>query len=553
MKTIRVKKEIKKEIDYSYLEEFYTKINIDGIDFNTNLDNLKDVGNGALLLKEMIDNKKHICIVSDYDADGITSAVTLTKGIKNILKNKNTSTIVNKRKDSNGFNKKLIRRIIDLHEDSPIDLIITSDHGSNDNDAFLLLKEKCNNVKIILTDHHTISKYPECVEVFINPMREDSMYPKSISGCATAFLLLVKTFELKKLNHKALYELVPYAGISTVTDCMDMNLPYNQFLVEMALRIMNSERYVYWHIFKIKLGIGILYTIKDFGFTLGPLFNCGNVVNEEEHIFKMLMENDVDKLATHISVGIQLNKKRKDLTKKYVDILKETMEPKNTICELVDVKEDVIINGKIASAIGTTYNLPTIIFGPSKTDVYNGSGRGIVSNFNILDVIHKINKHDNSIINTYGGHYGALGCSVYKNKFNDFKTLFDVYSKESMPTDSNVIDCDMYVMYKYIDIKLYEEQEKYGPYGQYKPAPTYMTIMTIERVHSFGPIAKFVLSHNGVKIDAIYFFNDTSVTKDNLDSFKGKLCFIAFNLELARYRGSYSLNLLIKRVEEVKK
>ena len=67
------------------------------------------------------------------------------------------------------------------------------------------------------------------MKFFINPMREDSRYPKSISGCATAFLLLVKTFELKKLNHKALYELVPYAGISTVTDCMDMNLPYNQF------------------------------------------------------------------------------------------------------------------------------------------------------------------------------------------------------------------------------------------------------------------------------------------------------------------------------------
>ena len=34
----------------------------------------------------MIDNKKHICIVSDYDADGITSAVTLTKGIKKYTK-----------------------------------------------------------------------------------------------------------------------------------------------------------------------------------------------------------------------------------------------------------------------------------------------------------------------------------------------------------------------------------------------------------------------------------------------------------------------------------
>ena len=98
METIRVKKELKKEINYGYLEEYYTKVDIDNYDFDTDLDKLKDVELGAKLLKDMIDSKKHICVVSDYDADGVTSAVVLTKGIKNILKNKNTSTIVNKRR-----------------------------------------------------------------------------------------------------------------------------------------------------------------------------------------------------------------------------------------------------------------------------------------------------------------------------------------------------------------------------------------------------------------------------------------------------------------------
>lgn len=111
----------------------------------------------------------------------------------------------------------------------------------------------------------------------------------------------------------------------------------------------------------------------------------------------------------------------------------------------------------------------------------------------------------------------------------------------------------MYVLHKFIDIDLYEQQQKFGMYGHGRPAPTFMTIMTIERIHSFGPIAKLTLNQNGNKINAMYFFNDTSLTKSNLDSFKNKLCYIAFNLELSRYRGTHTLNVIIKRVEEVVK
>ena len=71
----------------------------------------------------------------------------------------------------------------------------------------------------------------------------------------------------------------------------------------------------------------------------------------------------------------------------------------------------------------------------------------------------------------------------------------------------------MYVPHKQINIKLFEEQEKYGPYGQYRQPPTYFTIMTVSRINTFGPIAKFQFVQANNKLDGIYFFNDVTVTK----------------------------------------
>ena len=188
---------------------------------------------------------------------GINSAIVLTKGLRNIFRYKNTTTIVNKRINGNGFNRKLVNKIIELHLDKKIDLIITADHGSNDFDAYATIKEKCTGVEILVTDHHTISKYPDNAEAFVNPMREDSTYPKSISGCCTAFLVLVQLAKSKNMKFDKLYEIIPYVAISTITDIMDMSIPYNRFIVELGLRIMNSERFIFWHILKLRLKLGI--------------------------------------------------------------------------------------------------------------------------------------------------------------------------------------------------------------------------------------------------------------------------------------------------------
>lgn len=551
---------IVKKIDYNFLEKKYGKPINTNLSYDYNLDNLKDIDKaGRLLVKHIEDNNK-IIIVSDMDCDGITSAVTLTKGLLEVfnVNPKNVFTIVNRRKHGNGFNKYLIEEVIRKVNEEKISLIITSDHGSNDNDAFLEIKKRTGNVEIILTDHHTIKKYPSCVEVFLNPMRDDSKYIKSISGCVVAFLLLVKAFKImfKTNNTSSLDILAPYAAISTITDCMEMSIDFNRYLVKIGLRVMNSNKYLFWNILKAKLNI-IKVNETDLGFKIGPLINCGNSLNNEQLIYKMLMATKPEHIDSLLDEGISLNNLRKTLTNKYAGVIKNRDLNDPTICEIIDVEEDAILNGKIASNVGSMFNKPTIIFSYDDIDkCYVGSGRGIVKKFNILKVINKIHEDDNEIFIKSGGHEGALGCSIREHKFIDFKKYFNLYSKEAMSSDDNdIIFPDAFIPSNNINMELYERQQQYSPFGIDYNEPIYLSRL---RFDSYFPIGTSIgklnfssINNSSSKFEGKYFFNDTYITRDNIKNFIGMNMYVAYTLKLEAFRGSYSLNLNIIRMEEI--
>ena len=188
---------ITKKIDYSFLEAKYGQPIESDFNYDYKIEDLKDADKAARLIKKHIDMDSYIAIVTDSDCDGINSAVVLTKGLVNILSvnPKKVITIVNRRKNGNGFNKELIEEIIKVDSKKKIGLLIAADHGSNDNDMFKILKEK-TNMELLITDHHTIKYYPTYADVFVNPLREDSTYDKSISGCCVAFMVIIKTYNL---------------------------------------------------------------------------------------------------------------------------------------------------------------------------------------------------------------------------------------------------------------------------------------------------------------------------------------------------------------------
>ncbi len=546
---------ITKKIDYSFLETKYGKPIESDFNYDYKLEELKDTDKAAKLIMKHIDMDSYIAVVTDSDCDGINSAVVLTKGLVDILSvnPKKVITIVNRRKNGNGFNKELIEEILKIDSRINIGLLIAADHGSNDNEMFKILKEK-TNMELLITDHHTIKYYPTYADVFVNPLREDSTYDKSISGCCVAFMVIIKTYSLmfKTNNYNGCNELLPYVAVSIVTDCMEISLPYNRFLINRGLRVMNSSKFPFWDLLKQKLGI-FKYTETDIGIKIGPLVNCGNCLNNEAIVYEMLMETDFNKLEDLINRVMELNNYRKALTIKYASRIIENFTNDTVVCEIIDIEEDALINGKVASNVGGTFNKPTVIFTEIENDVLVGSGRGIVKNLNILEIMHDINRIDSDIFLKYGGHEGAFGCNVNKPHFPKFKQLFNslVEDKYKNIKDSDFIYPDAFIPSNAINIDLYEQQQKYAPFGINYEAPIYLSRLRLERVIPIGPICKFVFSPITYKdrIEGIYFFNDTSVTKDNVKDFLNQNVYVAYRLKMNNFRGSYTLTLEVVRME----
>ncbi len=521
-----------------------------------NLESLKDVDVGAKILIKHIDNRSHIAVVSDYDADGLTSAVTLTKGLLEVFacdKNKVT-TIINKRKLGNGFNPVLTEDIIKLHKQKPIDLIITSDHGSVDNPSYLKFKE-AGIGQIIVTDHHTCEHgIPDQADAFINPQRDDSTYLKKVSGCAVAFLLILKTYKdmFKTDNFRQLYPLLPYVGISTITDVMSIKEPYNRYLVKLGLRELNSLKNKTWIPIKKILGISGLVTVKDIGFKIGPLINSGNAMDDEQLVFRMLIEANPNKtyeLAKEVNV---LNTLRKNITR---DLNKEALKQIDTKYGLTTIVDSSInVNGKVASAVGSQLNRPIVCFSEPEDnkEVYTGSGRGIVNNFHILNVVNKINSIDNSILLQYGGHKGALGCKIHKSKYNEFKTLFDKFCKEELEKmgSDDVINVDMVIPAYMINVDLYNKVMEYYPYGLDWEEPVFLSTLKIKSIIKIYNFVKIIFSRkNGNDISGIYFFNDrTTLTPDNISELRGKELPVAYTVRLNNFRNIYSVELEVVKI-----
>lgn len=213
---------INKDVYNSAIEKNFTDIqskiiatktdSIDGIDLITDsrlnhlpdLNLIEDIDNGSKLLHKHISNNNHIALVTDSDMDGITSAYVLYKGLIEIFdvpKSKIT-VIINKRTNGNGITEKLLATIMDSHERSKIDLILTADHASSNGISIGKLRDK--GIDVIVTDHHLVPETDNAfnANVFINPQKDKSDLYKRISGCAVAYFLLVNT----KTMYNDIYE-----------------------------------------------------------------------------------------------------------------------------------------------------------------------------------------------------------------------------------------------------------------------------------------------------------------------------------------------------------
>ena len=511
----------------SMLDKFYPSKKIDeqvdsfirskyAFNIFSNIEELKDIDKAVKLILNHLEKNSHICIVTDYDSDGVNSAASLHWILsQHIRDTSKLSVIINKRATGNGFSTSLISRVMELHNTMPIGLIITADHGSANNDAFAMFKRA--GIDTCVTDHHQIPRngYPDQATVFVNPQRDDSQYPKDISGCVVAILVGLRLWEiaghLRKdnigISFKDWRHVTLYAMISTITDVMSMSSPHNRWWVTTGLVEYQSGRHPAVSSINTKLSLtNVPINERTVGYIIGPYINAANRLGVENTAYNLLAADTLEEADKHASFLAETNITRKTKQKLIAEVvIEETSNYPYSHSVVAKIATDMTITGVIAGMVGGTYNKPCVCFNNSSGDTMVGSGRSIVDGVDLSKIIDDMKISHPDILVSGGGHKKAAGFNIRASKYDEFCKIFDSacaaqsteYAKHNIVSDTSGVDGfirDISIETPYIlDIA--------GPYGEHWPRPVIATILTFKRVLYFnGGMRVFFTTRHGIDI-----------------------------------------------------
>lgn len=472
---------------------------------------LKDMEKAIDLIIETMENGESIRIFGDYDQDGISSTMTLLDGLLYFYDDISYD-IPDRVIDGYGISDRMIDRAIEAN----VSLIITCDNGISAIDQVKRLKE--NGIKVIVTDHHQVSKkedgewveqilpQADCV---INPKRLDNTYPfDDLCGAGVAFKLIQALYQRLDGDMEYLYGLLEYVAMGTVCDVVSLTDENRIFVREGLKRINNTE----------KLAIKALveenswnrevsaYTL---GFIIGPCMNATGRLSTAKLAIDMLMEDDIEKIRTYAKKLVSLNNERKELTniglEKTLEIIKDKKYYNDDII-IVDVENiEESICGIIAGRIKEKFNKPTIIMTQSSQNgILKGSGRSIEA-YNIYKEVFEIK----DILESFGGHPMACGLSIKSEKVDDFRQKLNDKSKLKKDDFVNIINIDAQIPIDKLSLEFAESLQRLEPFGKDNPKAKFadknLFIKNINMIGKNNNTMKMILNKNGRDIEAIKF------------------------------------------------
>ena len=446
-----------------------------------------------------IKNQEKTMIYGDYDVDGITSITILTKFFKEQGLEVG-SYIPNRLDEGYGLNKDAIRSIAE----QGYKLIITVDCGISGTEevdyAYSL------GMEVIVTDHHEpLEILPKALAV-IDCKRKDSKYPfNSLAGVGVAFKLIQAIGIKLNLEEKEYLKYLDIVCIGTISDIVPL-IDENRIIAKLGLLLIEQTR---------SPGVKALLNAAAYkevnsntiSFGIAPRINaCGRMGYERNALDLFLTENIVE--ANRITnILNEYNKKRQDIEKKIFEeainkITEEELDKNNAIVLGAENWHHGVI-GIVASKITELYFKPSILI-CFEGDEGKGSGRSIPG----FD-LHTALCSSSEYLEKYGGHGMAVGLSLKKEKFEDFKNVFEEIAKQAHTEELvSVIKIDKEITLKDITIENVKSLNLLEPFGEANKNPIFiyknLRIDSI-RALSEGKHLKLTLKDGNTIINAIGF------------------------------------------------
>ena len=485
-----------------------------------------------------INDKEKIIIYGDYDVDGITSITVL----KSFLEERGIQIdqyIPNRLEEGYGLNKPAIEKIA---QDN-YDLMITVDCGISAIDEI----EYANSLGIetIVTDHHEVGdKLPNAIAV-VDAKRKDNQYPcRDLAGVGVVFKLIQAIGIKLGLEEKEYLKYLDIVCVGTISDIVPL-VDENRVIAKLGLMLVTQTKNMGLKSLLMSSGYKNIDS-NTISFGVAPRINaCGRMGHADEAL-KLFLSKDI----------YEVN----ELTKKLNDYntLRQTKEKaiyEDAINQIetnkLNEKNAIIIGGEnwhhgvigiVSSKITELYFKPSILL-CYEGDLAKGSGRSITG----FDLHEALMKCQNTI-DRFGGHAMAIGITIKRDKFEEFKKEFEEVAKKTKIDEIiPIINIDAKINLNEINKEMVASLKQLEPFGEGNKTPIFafknLKIDSI-RALSEGKHIKMTLKDGNTIINAIGFnlgyLADEYRIGDKID--------VVGTLEINSFNGVDNLQINIKDV-----
>jgi single-stranded-DNA-specific exonuclease len=488
---------------------------------------MKDMEKASVRIFEAIEAKEKVVIYTDYDCDGIPSAVIMHDFFQKIGFENFTIYIPDRHDEGYGLHMDAIKNFID----EEVKLLITFDLGITAIEE--VVEATANGIDVIITDHHlpkrneedTLDMLPNAYAI-LNPKQKGCTYPdKMLCGAGIAFklvqALITKYGEYWKINVGWEKWLLDMVGMATLADQVPL-LDENRILAFYGLKVLQKgKRPGMVEIFR-KANVEVAkLSEEDITFTLAPRINAASRMADPMMAFLALSATDsvvAKTLADNLS---KINDERKIMVAQIMKEVKKVMSKREEkkVVVIGNPAWRIGVLGIIASKIVEEYKRPVFVWGSDGSDLLKGSCRSY-GGVNLVEIMSALPENS---VTSFGGHKGAGGFAVAHDEvhFLEERILKVFHDYESIEEEASVDGVEATIDVDDITNANYNVIAKLAPYGVGNPKPKFLfKDVPVYAIKEFGKEKNHIelsfLNSKGKVVKAIAFFK----TKE---SYNGKV------------------------------
>ena len=436
---------------------------------------LADMPQAVARLRQAIATREQVLIYGDYDVDGTTSVVLLTKAIE-LAGGRTAYHVPHRLKDGYGMRSE----VVEAAAEAGVKLIVSVDTGIRS--AEVVRRAGSLGIDVIVTDHHLPeTELPPAIAV-LNPNRPDCRYPeKNLCGAGVAFKLaqaLLGTLEWPVEKQRRMAEsLLKLVAIATVADVVPLT-GENRVIVKAGLEGLREVRNPGLRALLEVAGLGNgsgAPTARQVAFQIAPRLNAAGRMDKAQDAIELFLTTDPARARELAGRLDQRNLDRRQVEAEIREICEGTAVDESA-AGLVYYNENWHrgVIGIVAGRLMDRLHRPVFVLGRNEEDgLAQGSGRSIPA-FHLLNALESMA----DLFVRFGGHEHAAGVTLEAARVDEFRERFNAYAAARLSPEDLMpeIGIDATLELSEITEQSVAELFALAPFGHGNPPPVLVAL-----------------------------------------------------------------------------